>query len=76
MKGTSNMTQPLAPWEEAYQDWRDLLDRADASDLIHDPKSVWDEAWRQALMQSLSFVIDKSNSNEDIEKKIRQLLKC
>lgn len=64
--GVKYMTQPLSPWEEAYHDWRDLLERADATDLIHDPKSVWDEAWRQALVRA----------NLDIQKRLEELMKC
>lgn len=41
---------PLDQWETAFDDWVALLERAEAKDLLLDPKAIWDEAWRQAIM--------------------------
>ena len=70
------MTQQLRPWEEAYHDWRDLLDRAGALDLIHDPKAVWDEAWRQALLRSLTVIEKDVAITDEIRNNIQELMKC
>lgn len=43
-------------WEKAFDDWEQLLTRADAEELKNDPKSVWDEAWRQATFILWSIV--------------------
>lgn len=43
-------------WETAFEDWERLLGSADAKTLLQDPKSVWDEAWRQAVMRSLHIL--------------------
>jgi len=37
-------------WEQAFDDWVVLLKRANAMELLDDPKAIWDEAWRQACM--------------------------
>ena len=37
-------------WELAFEDWERLLKVAGAEDLLNDPKAIWDEAWRQALI--------------------------
>lgn len=74
--GVRYMTQQLSPWEEAYHDWRDLLDRAGASDLIHDPKAVWDEAWRQALLRSLTVIEKDVATTDEIRNNIQELMKC
>lgn len=74
--GVKYMTQPLSPWEEAYHDWRDLLERAGATDLIHDPKAVWDEAWRQALVRSLTVIEKEVAITDEIRNSIQELMKC
>lgn len=43
-------------WEKAFDDWEQLLSRADAEELKNDPKAVWDEAWRQATFILWSIV--------------------
>lgn len=43
-------------WEQSYEDWEELLKRADALELLQDPKAVWDEAWRQVAMIATSIV--------------------
>ena len=43
---------PLDQWEQAFEDWVALLERAEAKDLLSDPKAIWDEAWRQAIILS------------------------
>jgi hypothetical protein len=40
-------------WEIAYEDWEKLLTDAKATDLMQDPKAVWDEAWRQVAMVAI-----------------------
>jgi hypothetical protein len=34
--------------KKAYDDWVKLLKDAAALDLLHDPYSIWLEAWEQA----------------------------
>ena len=46
------MINPLDQWEQAFDDWVALLERADAMSLLADPKAIWDEAWRQATILS------------------------
>ena len=41
---------PLDQWETAFDDWVKLLGHANAMELLQDPKAIWDEAWRQAIM--------------------------
>ena len=43
-------------WEQAFEDWVALLKRADAMDLLEDPKAIWDEAWRQACILNAKVV--------------------
>lgn len=40
-------------WEIAFEDWQKLLTDANATELLQDPKAVWDEAWRQVAMVSI-----------------------
>ena len=40
-------------WEVAFDDWEKLLKDAKATDLLEDPKAVWDEAWRQVAMVAI-----------------------
>jgi hypothetical protein len=39
-----------AYWEKAFEDWEALLKVANATELLNDPKAVWDEAWRAATL--------------------------
>jgi len=55
-------------WELAFEDWEILLDRADAKNLLQDPKAVWDEAWRQAVMLSTQIV--SANVEADVAMKL------
>ena len=48
----SKIMNLLDQWEQAFDDWVVLLERADAKDLLLDPKAIWDEAWRQAIILS------------------------
>lgn len=41
-------------WETAFDDWEKLLKEAKATDLLQDPKAVWDEAWRQVAMVAIN----------------------
>ena len=43
-------------WEEAFIDWKDLLAAANASNLLKDPASCFDEGWRQAAMIAISLI--------------------
>ena len=43
-------------WEQSYEDWEELLKRADALDLLQDPKACFDEGWRQAAMIAASII--------------------
>ena len=40
-------------WEVAFDDWEKLLKDAKATNLLEDPKAVWDEAWRQVAMVAI-----------------------
>ena len=46
----SESMNPLDQWETAFDDWVKLLRHANAMELLEDPKAIWDEAWRQAIM--------------------------
>jgi hypothetical protein len=41
-------------WEIAYEDWHKLLTHAKATELLNDPKAIWDEAWRQVAMVAIN----------------------
>jgi hypothetical protein len=41
-------------WETAFDDWQKLLSDAKATELLSDPKAVWDEAWRQVAMVAIN----------------------
>ena len=43
-------------WEQSYEDWEELLKRADALEILQDPKACFDEGWRQAAMIAASIV--------------------
>jgi len=43
-------------WEQSYDDWVKLLERADAKDMLNDSKACFDEGWRQAAMIAASIV--------------------
>jgi len=43
-------------WEQSYDDWVALLERANAKDMLNDPKACFDEGWRQAAMIAASIV--------------------
>lgn len=43
-------------WEQSYDDWVTLLERANAKDMLNDPKACFDEGWRQAAMIAASIV--------------------
>lgn len=40
-------------WETAFEDWEKLLKQANATELLQDPKAIWDEAWRQVAMVAI-----------------------
>ena len=44
-------------WEQAFEDWVALLKRANAMDLLEDPKAIWDEAWRQACILNAKVAV-------------------
>jgi len=43
-------------WEESFEDWAKLLKTAKSEELLDDPKAVWDEAWRQAVMICIATI--------------------
>ena len=43
-------------WEQSFEDWEKLLERASATDMLKDPKACFDEGWRQAAMIAASIV--------------------
>jgi hypothetical protein len=47
-------------WEQAFEDWDELLHRANAEDLKEDPKAIWDEAWRHATFVCWAIVEEKA----------------
>ena len=47
---TTHNPAHMQDWEQAFDDWVALLKRANAMDLLDDPKAIWDEAWRQACI--------------------------
>jgi len=49
-------------WEQSYDDWVKLLERADAKDMLNDPKACFDEGWRQAAMIAASIVQHNQNA--------------
>jgi hypothetical protein len=59
-------------WEVAYDDWEKLLKDANATDLLGDPKAVWDEAWRQVVMLSTQ-IVDMAADEKTAEKIKTQL---
>jgi len=56
-------------WEVGYDDWVKLLERANATMLLKDPKSVWDEAWRSATLIITNSLHDKQLAQQ-IERKM------
>jgi hypothetical protein len=51
-----------AKWEQSFEDWERLLKTAGAEELLEDPKAIWDEAWRQAMMQIIETIKAKDPS--------------
>jgi len=49
-------------WEQSYDDWVALLERANAKDMLNDPKACFDEGWRQAAMIAASIVQHNQNA--------------
>jgi hypothetical protein len=49
-------------WEQSFEDWEKLLERAGAKDLLNDPKACFDEGWRQAAMIASSIVQHNQNT--------------
>jgi len=49
-------------WEQSFEDWETLLDRADAREILKDPKACFDEGWRQAAMIATSIVQHNQNA--------------
>lgn len=43
-------------WEKAFDDWKALLTSANASSLLRDPSSCFDEGWRQAAMIAIALI--------------------
>jgi len=50
-------------WEEAYNGWVKLLERANAKGLLKDSSSCFDEGWRQAAMIAIALVQSNSEAS-------------
>jgi hypothetical protein len=63
-------------WEEHFHDWVKLLESAKAVDLMKDPQAIWDESWRQAIMQCMMIVEHyKPDSQQILIERMQDLLK-
>ena len=51
-------------WEIAYDDWKQLLETANAKELLQDPSACFDEGWRQAAMISIATVLQILNNDK------------
>jgi hypothetical protein len=51
-------------WEIAYDDWKQLLETANAKELLQDPSACFDEAWRQASMIAIATVLQVLNNDQ------------
>lgn len=63
--------------EKAYKDWVRLLKHANAEDLLDDPYSIWDEAWRQVSMVTFEIIRQgklHGKSFEEIQQYLQQFL--
>ncbi len=69
------MGSKMDQWEQHFNDWVKLLETANAVDLMKDPQSIWDEAWRQAVMKCVIIIGHSDTSNkEDLIVKMNELL--
>jgi hypothetical protein len=60
-------TRKIEQWQIAYDDWVNLLNTANAKELLQDPSACFDEGWRQASMIAMATVLQiLSNSNPDL----------
>jgi hypothetical protein len=60
-------TRKIEQWQVAYDDWVNLLNTANAKELLQDPSACFDEGWRQASMIAMATVLQiLSNSNPDL----------
>jgi hypothetical protein len=60
-------TRKTEQWQVAYDDWVNLLNTANAKELLQDPSACFDEGWRQASMIAMATVLQiLSNSNPDL----------
>jgi hypothetical protein len=60
-------TRKTEQWQIAYDDWVNLLNTANAKELLQDPSACFDEGWRQASMIAMATVLQiLSNSNPDL----------
>jgi hypothetical protein len=62
-------------WEIAYDDWKQLLETANAKELLQDPSACFDEGWRQASMITIATVLQfLSNTNPDLIRTLEKRL--
>jgi hypothetical protein len=60
-------TRKTEQWQVAYDDWVNLLNTANAKELLQDPSACFDEGWRQASMIAMATVLQiLSNSKPDL----------
>jgi hypothetical protein len=60
-------TRKIEQWQIAYDDWVNLLNTANAKELLQDPSACFDEGWRQASMIAMATVLQiLSNSKPDL----------
>jgi hypothetical protein len=62
-------------WEQAFNDWRDLLKQANANELLDDPLAIWDEAWRQASMRTIDILMEHSKITTDVDQLMTHIQK-
>jgi hypothetical protein len=60
-------TRKTEQWQIAYDDWVNLLNTANAKELLQEPSACFDEGWRQASMIAMATVLQiLSNSKPDL----------
>ena len=60
-------TRKTEQWQVAYDDWVNLLNTANAKELLQDPSACFDEGWRQASMIAMATVQQiLGNANPDL----------
>jgi hypothetical protein len=57
-------TRKTEQWQIAYDDWVNLLNTANAKELLQDPSACFDEGWRQASMIAMATVLQILNNDK------------